>query len=131
MKFYADQDVLDAKQVLYDEYSHELGDPQNRQESINRSKADKSVEDIYVALQKLDEMKVVPCFAAVDIKRLSNFTPQEMDLTSVLERLVRLENKMNSVEGNVSLCRAGHTDTRQKVDDVLNEVQKYGMLLAA
>ena len=118
--------VLDAKQVLYDEYSHELGDPQNRQESNNRSKAEKSVEDIYAAFQKLDEMKVEPCFAAVDIKRLPNFTPEEMDLTSVLEMLVRLENKMNSVEGNVSLCRG---DTRQKVDDVLNEVQKHGILL--
>ena len=128
-KCYADQDVLDAKQVLYDEYSHELGDPQNRQESNNRSKAEKSVEDIYVAFQKFDEMKVEPCFAAVDIKRLPNFTPEEMDLTSVLERLVRLENKMNSVEGNVSLCRAEHTDTRQKVDDVLNEVLKHGILL--
>ena len=73
-------------------------------------------------------MKVEPCFAAVDIKRLPNFAPEEMDLTSVLERLVRLENKMNSVEGNVSLCRAEHTDTRQKVDDVLNEVQKHGIL---
>ena len=74
-------------------------------------------------------MKVEPCFASVDIKRLLNFTPEEMDLTSVLERLVRLENKMNSVEGNVSLCRAEHTDTRQKVDDVLNEIQKHGILL--
>ena len=36
---------------------------------------------------------------------------------------------MNSVEGNVSLCRAEQTDTRQKVDDVLNEVQKHGILL--
>ena len=69
-------------------------------------------------------MKVEPCFAAVDIKRLSNFTPEEMDLTSVLDRLVRLENKMNSVEGNIFLCRAEHTDTRQNVDDVLNEVKK-------
>ena len=103
MKFYADQDVIDAKQVLYDEYSHELVDPQNRQESNNRSKAEKSVEDIYVAFQKLDEMEVEPCFAAGDIKRLPNFTPEEMDLTSVLDRLVRLENKMNSVEGNTSL----------------------------
>ena len=51
MKCYADHDVLDAKQVLYDEYSHELGDPQNRQESNNRSKAEKSVEEIYVAFQ--------------------------------------------------------------------------------
>ena len=99
MKFYADQDILDAKQVFYNEYSHELGDPQNRQVSNNRSKAENSVEDIYVAFQKLDEIKVKPCFAAVDIKRLPNFTPVEMDLTSVLGRLVRLENKMNSVEG--------------------------------
>ena len=111
MKCYADQDVLHAKQVLYDEYSHELGDPQNREESINRSTAEKSVENIYVAFQKLYEMKVQPCFAAVDIKRLPNFTPEEMDLTSVREKLVRVENKINSVEGNVSLCRAEQTDT--------------------
>ena len=64
MKCHADHYVLDAKQVLYDEYSHELGDPQNRQESNNRSKAEKSVEVIYVAFQKLDEMKVEPCFGA-------------------------------------------------------------------
>ena len=67
-------------------------------------------------------MKVEPGFAAVDIKRLPNFTPEEMDQASVLDRLVRLENKLNSVEGNISLCRAEHTDTRKKVDDVLNEV---------
>ena len=73
--------IIDAKQVLYDEYSHELGDPQNRQESNNRSKAEKSVEDIYVAFQKLDEMKVEPCFAADDIKGLANFAPEGMDLT--------------------------------------------------
>ena len=49
MKCYADQDVHDAKQVFYDEYRHELGDPQKRQESNNRSKAEKSVEYVYVA----------------------------------------------------------------------------------
>ena len=86
--------------------SHWLGGPQNRQGSNNRSKAEKSVEDIYVAFQKLDKMKVQPGFAAVDIKRLPNFTPDEMDLTTVVEKLVRLENKMNSVESNVSLRRA-------------------------
>ena len=111
MKLYVDQDVLDANQVLYDEYSHELHDPRNRQKSNNRNKAEKSVEDIYVAFQKIDEMKVELCFAATEIKRLPNFTPEEMDLTSVLERLVRLENKMNNVEGNVSLCRTEQTDT--------------------
>ena len=52
-----------------------------------------------------------------------------MDLTSVLERLVRLENKMSNVEGNISVCRAEHMDTRQTVDDVLNELQKHGTLL--
>ena len=46
MTFYADQVVLDAKQVLCVEYRHELGDPQNRQGSNNRSKAEQSVEDI-------------------------------------------------------------------------------------
>ena len=35
MKLCADQDVRDAKQVLYDEYKYELGNPQNRQESNN------------------------------------------------------------------------------------------------
>ena len=50
IKFYADQDVRDATQVLCDEYRHELGDPQKRHESNNRSKAEKSV-DIYIAFQ--------------------------------------------------------------------------------
>ena len=89
----------------------------------------KSVEDIYVAFKKLDEMRVGSCFPAVDIKRLPNFTPEEMDLTSVLDRLVRLENKINNVDGNISVCRTEHMDTRRKVDDVLNEVQKHGTLL--
>ena len=51
IKCYADQDVLYAKQVLYDEYIHELGESQNRQESNNRSMTEKYVEDIYVAFQ--------------------------------------------------------------------------------
>ena len=59
-------------------------------------------------------MKVEPCFAAVDIKSLCSLIPEEMDLTSGLERLVRLENKMNSVEDNVSLRRAEQTDTRTR-----------------
>ena len=42
---------------------------------------------------------------------------------------IRLENKMNNVEGNISVCRAEHTDTRQKVEDVINEVQRHGTLL--
>ena len=58
-------------------------------------------------------MKVEPWFAAVDIKKLPNVTPEELDLTSVLERLVKLENKMKSVEGNVPLCRTELTDTRK------------------
>ena len=32
-------------------------------------------------------MKVEPCFAAVDITRLPNFTPEEMDLISVFVNL--------------------------------------------
>ena len=114
MKCYADQDVHDAKQVFYDEYRHVLGDPQNRQESNNRSEAEKSVEYVYVAFPKLDEMKVESGFSAFDIERLSNFTLQEMDLASISERLVRLENIMNNVEGNVSLCRTEQTGSRQK-----------------
>ena len=43
MKLHAHQDVRDAKHVLYDKNSHELHDPQKRQESNNRSKAEKSV----------------------------------------------------------------------------------------
>ena len=34
MKCYADQDILDTKQVLYDECSHELGNPQGRSQTI-------------------------------------------------------------------------------------------------
>ena len=120
--------------MLYDEYSHELGDPQNRQESNSRSKAEKSVKDMYVAFQKIDEMKVEPGFAAVDIKRLPNFTPKEMDLTSVLERLVRLENKMNNVEGNVSLCRVQYNRPHLNLcpmmgtmDSGIKEKEKHGV----
>ena len=77
IQLYADDDVLDAKQVFSDEYRHELGDPQNRQESNNRSKAEKMVENIYVAFKILDEMKVESSFAAVEIKRIPNFTQRK------------------------------------------------------
>ena len=35
MKCSADQDVRDAKRVLYDENRHQLGEPHNRQVSNN------------------------------------------------------------------------------------------------
>ena len=72
IQFYAYQYVLDAKQLLSNEYIRELGDPQNRQESNNRSETEKSVEYIYVVFQALDKMKVEPCF-----QRLPNFTQRK------------------------------------------------------
>ena len=57
MKCYAEQVVRDANQVLHDEYRHQLGEPQKRQESNTRSKAGKSV-DTYVAFQILYEMNM-------------------------------------------------------------------------
>ena len=129
MKFYADNEVIDAKQVLYEEYYDILGAPQNRQVSSNRSKAEKSTEDIYTALQMLDEHDVILNFVAGNIKRLPNFTTEEIDVTSVLERLQKLENRIENVEENCSLISSEQVVTKEKMERVYNVVQTHGNIL--
>ena len=103
LKFYADQDIIDAKYALYREFSDILGEPQPRLDSSNRTKAEKSLEDIYSALQALDECNETLNFVALNLKRVPNFSPEEIDLTSMLERLSKIERRVENVEETCSL----------------------------
>ena len=123
LKFYADQDIIDAKYALYSEFSDILGEPQARLDSSNRTKAEKSLEDIYSALQALDECNETLNFVALNLKRVPNFSPEEIDLTSMLERLSKIERRVENVEETCSLTMVEQINTNEKVKVMQKDVK--------
>ena len=82
-----------AKELLYKEYDYILGSPNKRVGSPKRSKSDFIMDDIFDALEALDKKKIKMCCVADNVKLLPKYNPEEVELTSIVQRLIKLEIK--------------------------------------
>ena len=124
------KDIEDAKELLFKEYENILGTPIRRQGGSKKNISEYNIEDIYDAFTALDKKKIVVQCVADNIKLLPKFNPEELELSAILERLLKLEVKIEDHENRldqglaVEIKQASEIEvTKKLVQNVDNEVK--------
>ena len=130
IKHFGDEEIDAAKKAIYDEYPCILGEPTNRIGSRCKSKKDFVLGDIFEAFDELDRKSVIPCCASSNLRSIPRFNPEELNESSMLERLINMEHLLNEHKTRLDENYANITDNRSLIDDnhrsisnVQNEVQ--------
>ena len=100
-RFYDIDEIIDAKKVLYHKFP-QLGDYPTRKTSINRSEQEAHTIDIVESLVELDSQGINVIFVAKNLNRVPKCDPHETDHISILEKIRKLEGRLNSAENELS-----------------------------
>lgn len=92
LKHFSDEEIELGKTLIYKENKYILGTPKNRVGSSKKTKSEFNLEDIFTAFETLDKKKIDICCVADNVKRLPKYNPEEVELSSILERIIKLEN---------------------------------------
>ena len=101
--FYHPDEIKSAKSILWAVYSDILPDTHDRRDSVARPAHEKEVWDIIEAVTKVTEMSDIEngepfMFVSCDLNRLPNHAPEEINIASVLQRLIDIEKKTVTME---------------------------------
>ncbi len=97
LSFYSDEEVSTAKDILWNSYTEDMLGKKIRRNNGERSSKEKNVEDIVDAVLLIDQNRKqweIVIFCAVDLKRIPKFSPEELDVVSVVDRLALIEKQM-------------------------------------
>ena len=93
--FYTCEEICEAKKQLWSvEGTQSLGPIEERKKSVRRSASEANVDDILDALIKLDSEDCIPCFAAINVERLPQWQPEQLNIISIIDRLTNLEKEL-------------------------------------
>ena len=130
LKFFSVDAIENAKKVLYKEYEAILGKYTNHIGSRQKYKSEFNMEDICAAFKELDKKNIKVSLVAENVKLLPKFTPEELEITSVLERIISLEAKVKEHEQRIDKGVAVDTslkgdidETNKTVENINNEVK--------
>ena len=94
INFYNCEEILLAKKLLWELCKDRLDLIIVRKSTEQRSSSEANLSDIVDALQKLDnEEAVIPNFVAVNLDRLPDKKPEELNIISVGNKISQLEDK--------------------------------------
>ena len=103
-KFYSEDDVREAKDLLWREYKDILPAPVSRRRGSVRTAVKATAQDIIldgvVAIRNSGKTNNVT-FCAVNVKKLPKFNPEEINLQSIVNRLASVELQMRNVQENL------------------------------
>ncbi len=120
-QFYRAEAINTAKSLLWDTYSTDLPNTRKRTEKGQRSVVEKEAEDIIKGVKVLDEksneMEYTTVFVAMDLRKIPDVKPGELETFSLLERVNKLERQMASVckphvETYADVVTSSHTNRR-------------------
>ena len=89
--FYDDEEIVEAKKVLWSECPDDLGTMPERKSTERRKASVAHVDDIISALIKLDALNNIPEVLARNIDRLPDRQPEEINLLYIVQRIADLE----------------------------------------
>ena len=98
-QYFTHEDVLHAKAKLFAICVDEIKDlniPPQRRASPQRSAQEADIEDILSIFEHVDDKRILPTFAAVNLNKIPKFNPEEVDMYSVVQRLNKLEHQVKS-----------------------------------
>ena len=87
-------DIKKGKKLLWQLCGEQLGQHPNRLSSENREAKDAHLEDILVALGKLDALNKLPVFVAADLGKLPGIQPEELNQLYYINRVASLEKQV-------------------------------------
>ena len=99
-KFYDNQEIHEAKDILWHEYGSILDTTKDRRRSCVRTAASAEAIDIILKGVLVVKDLVIDChvqFCAVNLQRLPRFSPEEVNLQSLVSRVATLELHMQQV----------------------------------
>ena len=94
--FYTDVEFFYAKVLLHSKNPIIFGELIKRQDTNVRTKEEANLDDIYDWFRKLDDNDKTINICAKNIKRLPKYNPEEVEKTSMLERIIQLEEAIKS-----------------------------------
>ena len=100
--FYDDNEIIEAKKKLWGEKKDVLGEYPDRKSTINRSASIPNVNDIFDALKRLDAANEMPKIAGVDLSRIPDRQPEELNLLTMIDRVARIEHSIARYEETLS-----------------------------
>lgn len=101
--FYSQEEISSAKQSLWDACTEYLPTFANRQDSNNRSAKEAETLDILNAYKRIDNTEDVTVQCLTNkLDRIPRCEPEELDLLSMMDRIIALENKVQNHEGKIS-----------------------------
>lgn len=96
--FFNENEIFDAKIMLHNTNPTLFGECIKRQDSTagGRTKEEANIEDIYDWFRKLDDNDHSVTICAKNLKRVPRYNPEETDNTSMIERIIKLEEVMKA-----------------------------------
>ena len=105
--FYSEEEILQAKNKLWEACGTSLGKFQDRHNSSSRSAASQHIADILSSLKKLDESSEMPKFAALQYERIPKMEPEDCNIAYMAQRITKMESVMQSFETLLTELRVG------------------------
>ena len=102
MHFYDDTEIVDAKRAIWANNVDVLGAYPERKSTDNRHARIPNVNDIFNALSKLDAVDKMPRIAALQLNKIPDRQPEELNILSIIDRVARMENNMTKHEETLS-----------------------------
>ena len=128
--FYSNDEIIIAKQLLWQLCSDDLVNYKERRSTEKRTNVEANVEDIIDAFKEMDVLGKLPQFAAVNIDRLPNKCPEELNMISILSRLKSLEGNVDSQlklitthENEIQKLKS--INLKLEVDNIRTDIDQY------
>ena len=135
LNFYSHEEIVDSKKLLWSISGTDLGCYSDRKSSEKRTCDDANLSDIFEALLKLDSIQNLPEFVARDLSKIPERSPEELNLTFILDRINRLEKSVRITDDIVIthstlLSKFEINDFDSKFTKLENKIQEHGVALA-
>jgi hypothetical protein len=130
---FTDEQVLDAKNVLWEKGNNEIiGRKQRRMAGHKRTQREADCSDIIIALNKLDEAGVMPIFVIdyLSLGVIPRSHPEELNNISLIDRLNRLEMRITQVQSIADNTAAENLNLKDRLTIIENRTPKYSEIAA-
>ena len=97
-QFYSEDEILEAKRLLWRISADDLGPLPERKSTKVRNASIANINDIFDSLVKLDVAEKLPDVSAKNIDKLPNRQPEEMNLLYVVQRIAELEKSNEELQ---------------------------------
>ena len=114
------QEIVDAKNTLWDACGEMIGEKLNRKDSPTRSEREAHLSDIVTALTKLDTMEKSPTIVidALSLHKIPRSHPEELNDISLVDRLNRFKSKLGKMQEIMDRYIAQNISLKEQVEAV-------------